>query len=343
MIRILLLLAIGAVATAAPAAAGDTPLFASSEVVKLTIQGPIPSVIRSGSRGAQPGTLTVAATGEAIPVTLAPRGLTRRRTDICQFPPLWVRFPSPPPPQSLFAGQKALKLVSHCRAAESFQQYVLLEYTAYRMFNALTPASFKVRLTHIDYVDERGRAVASRYGFFIEDLDDVARRNGMRDAKLPDRIPVLSLDHSQAALYSLFQHMIANHDWSMRAGPAGEECCHNTKLIAPAQGVAAGVVPVPYDFDHAGLVNAPYATPPDALRIKNVRQRQYRGYCNHNGAALGAAVQFQAARPKMLAALTETPGLDERTRARASAFLESFFADISSPETLQSKVLRTCL
>jgi hypothetical protein len=224
MIRILLLLALGTLATAAPAAAGDTPLFASSEVVKLTIQGPIPSVIRSGSRGAQPGTLTVAATGEAIPVTLAPRGLTRRRTDICQFPPLWVRFPSPPPPQSLFAGQKALKLVSHCRSAESFQQYVLLEYAAYRMFNALTPASFKVRLAQIDYVDERGRTVASRYGFFIEDLDDVARRNGLRDAKLPDRIPVLSLDHRQAALTSLFQHMIANHDWSMRAGPAGEEC-----------------------------------------------------------------------------------------------------------------------
>ena len=31
--------------------------------------------------------------------------------------------------------------------------------------------------------------------------------------------------------------MIGNLDWSMRAGPAGEGCCHNSRLIAPA-GVA---------------------------------------------------------------------------------------------------------
>jgi hypothetical protein len=343
MIRLLLVAVLASLAVAAPAAPGDTPLFASSDLLRLTIKGPVSSIARSRSRVPQPGTLTVTGTADSFPVMLSARGLTRRQADICQFPPLKVQFTGDPQPQSLFAGQKSLKLVSHCRNPTSFQQYVLLEYATYRMFNALSPASFKVRLAQIDYVDDSGKPVITRYGFFIEDLSDVARRNGMQQARLPERISETSLSQRHAALYALFQHMIANHDWSMRAGPAGEECCHNAQMISPARGVAAGAIPIPYDFDFSGLVNTPYAAPPDLLKLSSVRQRQYRGYCIHNNAALAAAVQFRASKPAMLAALSETPGLDDRTKARAAAFLEGFFADIATDEALRSKVLRSCL
>ena len=343
MMRWLLLAALAAVSSAAWAAPGATPLFASSEVLQLTIKGPVSAIARNRSQSPEQATLTVAGTSEPLPVTLTARGLTRRQADICQFPPLWVRFPSPPPPQSVFAGQKSLKLVTHCRSSESFQQHVLLEYATYRMFNALSPASMRVRLAKIDYVNPDGRALASRYGFFIEDLDDVAARNGMQEAKLPDRIPGAALSHRHAAIYALFQYMIANHDWSMRAGPAGDECCHNSEMISPARGVSAGAIPIPYDFDFSGLVNAPYATPPTQLRISSVRQRKYRGYCMHNNAVVAAAVQFRAAKPAMLQAIASTPGLDQRTVRNASTFLEGFFADIATPETLQSKLLRNCV
>ena len=339
------ILAFAALAAASPvtAANGETPLFASSEPIRITIAGPLSSIARTRAASIEPGTVTVAGTGQPLAITLEPRGITRRQSDVCQFPPLWVRFSSPPPAQSVFAGQKALKLVTHCRNSDSFQQYVLLEYATYRMFNALSPASFRVRLATIDYVDGGGRPMATRYGFFIEDLKDVARRNGMQEAKLPERIPISSLSPRHAALYAMFQHMIANHDWSMRAGPAGDECCHNAKLIAPARGVAAGVVPIPYDFDFSGLVNAPYATPPEALKISNVRQRQYRGYCGMNGEAYAVAVQFKAAKPQILAALTSTPGLQPRTIQRATAYLDGFFADIASNDTVLAKVLKSCL
>ncbi|HEU5482593.1 MAG TPA: hypothetical protein VFU80_05835 [Sphingomicrobium sp.] len=336
MIRLLLLLLAGISATAVQAQPGEKPLFASNDVIRVTIAGPVSSIARSKSEQRQPGTLTVAGTNAALPITLEARGLTRRASDVCQFPPLWVRFTSTPPPQSIFTGQKSLKLVTHCRSADSFQQYLLLEYAAYRMFNALSPASFRVRLATIDYVDTGGKPVASRYGFFIEDLDDVAKRNGMREAKLPSRIPTTALSPNHAALYALFQHMVANHDWSMRAGPAGDECCHNAKLIAPARGVAAGVIPIPYDFDFSGLVDAPYAAPPEQLRLSNVRQRKYRGYCQHNGPVLAAAVQFRAKRPQILAALTQTPGLQQKTIRKASAYLDGFFADIASNEAVQN-------
>ena len=342
MIRLLISIALGLAAAVASAQGPEKPLFASEEPLRLTIAGPVSGIARTKSQQRQPGTLTIAGTKEALPITLEARGLTRRQSDVCQFPPLWVRFTSPPPPTSVFAGQKSLKLVTHCRNAESFQQYVLLEHATYRMFNLLSPASFRVRLASIDYVDEKGRTT-SRYGFFIEDLDDVARRNGMQDAKLPAVIPIASLSHQHAAYYALFQHMIANHDWSMRAGPEGDECCHNAKMIAPARGVAAGAIPIPYDFDFSGLVNAPYAVPPDQLKITSVRQRKYRGYCLHNNAALAAATTMRNAKPQMLAILASTPGMEERTASRAAAFLEGFFKDIASHEAVQKEVLRDCV
>jgi hypothetical protein len=109
------------------------------------------------------GTLTD-PNGIALPISLSLRGLTRRAADVCDFPPLRVRFTGAPPPQSLFAGQKSLKLVTHCRNSASFQQYLLLEYSAYRMYNLLTPRSFRVRLANIDYRDADGRPIISRGG-----------------------------------------------------------------------------------------------------------------------------------------------------------------------------------
>jgi hypothetical protein len=341
-----LLLWLGVLALGSPALAansGEKPLFASSDPIHITIAGPMSTLARNRVEMPRPGSITVAGTSQQLPVTLSTRGITRRASDVCQFPPLKVRFTSPPPMDSIFAGQKSLKLVAYCRNPESFQQYVLLEYATYRMLNVLSPASFRVRLAQIDFVNDDGRPFITRYGFFVEDLGDVARRNTMREAKLPDLIPITSLSPRHAALYAMFQDMIANHDWSMRAGPKGEDCCHNAKLIAPARGVAAGVIPIPYDFDFSGLVNAPYATPPDQLKLSSVRQRQYRGYCAHNGEAYAVAAQMRASKPQMLAALSSTPGLEPKTLERATDYLNEFFDQIQSNDTLLSKVLKTCL
>lgn len=340
---LLLLLALGLGAPAVAANSGEKPLFATSDPIHITIAGPMSTLARNRAEEPRPGTITVAGTTQPLPVTLSTRGITRRAADVCQFPPLKVQFTSPPPADSMFAGQKSLKLVAYCRTAESFQQYVLLEYATYRMLNVLSPASFRVRLAHIDYVNDDGRPFITRYGFFIEDLGDVAKRNTMREAKLPEIIPITSLSPRHAALYALFQDMIANHDWSMRAGPKGENCCHNAKLIAPARGVAAGVIPIPYDFDFSGLVNAPYATPPEQLQLSSVRQRQYRGYCMHNGEAYAVAAQMRASKPQLLAALASTPGLQPTTIQHATDYLNQFFDQIQSNDSMQAKVLKTCL
>jgi hypothetical protein len=317
------------------------PLFATYEPIHMIIQAPLPSLIRNrASQDVVSGTLT-GPDGVALPVSLSLRGITRRSRDTCDFPPLRVQFTSAPPATSVFAGQRRLKLVTHCRNRESFQQYLLLEYAAYKMYNLLTPHSFRVRLANIDYRDENGRPIISRVGYFLESLGDVAERNGMKSTHAPELIPAADLNPADAARYALFQHMIANHDWSMRAGPKGDDCCHNAELIGP---LAPGqTVAIPYDFDFSGFVGAPYATPPDALHISNVRQRVYRGYCIHNAQVLAAARQMRAERPQIIAALSQTPGLEPKTQARAIGFLDDFFSDIASDESVSDKLLKRCV
>lgn len=333
---------LAALALALPAAAhAEEPLFAASDPLQLTLRAPLSGLIRNRDSDAPVGGSLIDPSGQTLPVSLKLRGITRRTSEVCDFPPLRVEFTAPPPPTSVFAGQKKLKLVTHCRSSASFQQNVLLEYAAYKMYNVLTPHSFRVRLANITYQDDSGRPMVTRVGYFIEELKDVAKRNGVPVTHAPPRIDVSSLVAADAARYAMFQHLIANHDWSMRAGPPGADCCHNAELIGPLG--TASVIPIPYDFDFSGLVNASYASPPEELNLNGVRERKYRGYCRYNAEALAAARQFREMRPQMMAALSSVPGLDPRTAQNAISYLNGFYADDADDASVQAKMLGRCV
>lgn len=337
---------VGFVALAIPVAVSGqghvTPLFASDAPIRFTIQGPVNLIARSAEDSTAPrdATLTLAGTSQPYPIRLSARGITRRLQATCKFPPLRVEFTQPPSKDSLFAGQRRLKLVTHCRSDEGFQQHLLLEYSAYRVFNVITPQSYRVRLATVDYAEPSGKVSTTRWGYFIEDLDDAAKRNGTTAARVGDRILTAQLDPAQAGRVALFEYMIGNLDWSMRAGPQGEGCCHNSKLIMGAGGL---IVPLPYDFDYSGLVDAPYAVPPEGFPVKNVKNRYYQGYCRFNAQALAAAAEFRARRPAIEALYGQVPGMSDRTRAKALAYLGSFFNQIATDETVKAKILKNCV
>jgi len=330
--------------TAGPAAAAKpTPLFAGAEPIHLTIKGPVGKLPRGGSgEQAQAGSLTVqGAAPETLAIKLSTRGITRRQADVCSFPPLRVEFTDKPAATSLFKGQKRLKLVTHCRPQASFQQYLLLEYAAYRMYNLLTPVSFNVRLATIDYVDPAGRPVVTRLGFFLEDIDDVAKRNDLKRLKTKERLQIAQLNAHDAERFAFFQYMIGNLDWAMTAGPAGTDCCHNSRPLG-REGATTNLTPTPYDFDFSGMVDAPYATPPASIKLPNVRVRKYRGYCRLNAEAPGVAAEFAAHKAAILGVLDQTPQLDEASRKKAGAYLGSFFDQIGAPQEL-AKITQGCL
>ena len=324
-------------ATPAAAQVAPTPLFASDAPIAITIRGPIKSITSKRSDGPRQGTLIDKASGASFPVMLSARGITRKMSNICSFPPLRVDLQPRGPAGTLFEGQGRLKLVTHCKGSTDFQQKVLLEYAAYRLYNALTPLSFRVRLANIDYVDESGRSETSRVGFFIEDIDDVARRNGAVKAHTAAMVPLGQIEPSSGARFAVFNYMIGNLDWSMRAGPPEEGCCHNGRLLAGKPG-ATVYMPVPYDFDFSGLVDAPYATPPEGIKVSNVRQRLYRGYCAHNQHSAAYAAAMAAKQPQLIGILATIPGLEPKTQAKAAGYLDGFFKDVAA-----GKLLKTCI
>ena len=316
------------------------PLFADDQLIGITLRGPISRVAGADDRSrVVPASLLVGA--EILPIRLSPRGITRLRKETCDFAPLRVDFTGAPPATSLFAGQRRIKLVTHCRPNAAFQQYLLLEYATYRLYNQLTPLSFRVRLAQVEYVEENGKPVTSRLGFFIEEHEDVARRNGLRQGAVGARIPIANLNPSDAARFAVFQYLISNLDWAMQAGPAGDTCCHNSRLISA--GGSPPFTTVPYDFDYAGFVDAPYAVPPEKVKVSGVKSRYYRGFCRHNGEALRAAAEIRNQRPAMLAILAQIPQLNDGTRRKATAFLERSFADIATDQAVTNNLLKTCV
>jgi hypothetical protein len=321
-----------------------TPLFAGHEVIHLVVRAPIGRLIANRSASSAPveGTLTVEGEAAPIPIRLSLRGITRRKSDTCAFPPIRLDILAPPSEKSLFAGQKKLKLVSPCQSGSVYQQYVFLEYGAYLMFNRLTPISYNARLASIDYLDRDGKPFGSRTGYILENEKDLARRNRLREAVVGDRISPSQLSPRDSARHAIFEYMIGNIDWSQAAGAPGAGCCHNTKLLEAKEG-SGGLIPIPYDFDETGLVDPPYAVPPEGARATDISTRQFRGYCAFNDEALAVAGEFRDHQGDILAVLDDLHQLDPGPRRKAQAYLRVFFRDIATDQAVSAKLLRTCL
>jgi hypothetical protein len=281
--------------------------------------------------------------GQAVTIdmTVARRGV--KRQEACSFPPIRLRFEKEAVKGSLFRGQKSLKMVTHCKSSERYDQYYIFEMLAYRMYNLLTDYSFRVRPLQVTYVDNAsGRTETSRFAFLIEDDSDVAKRNDLKKINLP-RISPDRLDAEIASLMSLFQFLIGNTDWAALMGPDPRECCHNVKLIGPEPlGPGDLAIPVPYDFDSSGLVDARYAAPHQDLPIKSVTQRLFRGYCLHNRTLESARETIVAREAEFRALVADEPRLTDSSKKKAGRFLDGFFEIAGDSRKFERYVTGRC-
>ncbi len=334
-----------ALCDSALAGSGPKPLFASEAILKLRIEAPFDDLIRAAPGSTKPyeGKLTLLEpTPEVHSIHLSARGISRRSPNTCDFPPLRIEFTEKPGDGSVFRGQKVLKLATHCRKAGDFQNFNLLEYAAYKLLNVMTPVSFRVRMAEIDYVEGRSGSVRiHRLGFLIEDIDELGARNGLKEVKT-DKIERAQLNAEAVARSDLFQYMIGNQDWSDRLPTAGRNCCHNVRLLGASADDPHELIPVAYDFDSSGLVNAPYALPPLGVPIRTVRERNYRGLCQFNAQAIDAARELLGKRPALLASLASTPYLAERSKQSANEYLEAFFQEIADADQFKRLILEKC-
>ena len=334
-------LSLGLACAAAAPAAAQTPLFSENAEVELLIEAPIGTITRNARRNTDPhpGTITAVESGVVFPIELSARGLSRRTRGWCRFPPLRLDIEGDGRRGTLFQGQNRLKIVTRCNSDD----LVALEMLAYRLYNEITPYSYRVRPAQITYRDsDRGRD-DTQFNFLIEDVDDVARRNDRVEIDvMAGEIRAAQLDPAAAARYALFQFMIGNLDWDMVTARPGEECCHNSRLLAASETARNALIPAPYDFDFSGLVNAPYAGPPPQVPINDIRTRYYRGYCMHNDQLPAAIAHFQARRGALNAAIATAPRLSDRARRSAQRYVDGFFELIADAGDVERQIIRRC-
>src|SRR5207247_1842192 len=218
-----------------------------------------------------------------------------------------------------FAHQGSLKLVVQCRGSRAYANYLLEEYLLYRIYNLLTPQSFRARLARVAYVDPSGKkAPATRYAFFLEDDDRMARRNHTH-VLAQQGVSQGETNFDQTGLVTVFQYMIGNTDFAFTA-------LHNIVLISDSAGV---VYPVPYDFDWSGVISAPYARPDSRLGIATVRIRTYRGTCRTPDDFAPLFARFNAAKDSIYALYRSQPDLEPKRVEQAVSYYGAVYRPTS--------------
>jgi hypothetical protein len=318
------------------------PLFNSDEPLAITLTGPFKTLDKQRDKSAEYEAGSLSYEGDDGPVNIetryTPRGNFRLEKENCSHAQLWLNLKKKQTKKTVFANQNKLKLVVQCRDSIRYQSYLRKEYQAYRMLNLMTEASYRVRWLTVTYRDLQGKKLRTHSAFLIEHKRRVADRLHL-DTVDEERISRAELDLDHATRAALFNYFIGNADFSMIAGKEGS-CCHNAKLLRADD--ESPYVPVIYDFDSSGYVDAPYAITPAKLELRNVRQRIYRGFCTDLEVLNGALDEFRAKREALLSIAGDTDYVSRRSARKGVSYLEDFYDVIDNPKHLKKKIIEVC-
>ena len=313
-----------------------TVLFRSSEPVALTLTMNLRQIKKDRKEDApwRAATLTYknleGATAE-VPARVRTRGIWRMKN--CDIPPLRIDFAKENVKQTLFSGQDRVKLVLPCHNNDRYEGLLLEEMQLYRIYQLFTPISHRVRLLHLTIADSGSNKVEmTRLAFFVEDEAETTKRNGghmfeVKGATWHD------LDPETSAIVGLFQYLIANTDYSVPA-------LHNMELMAKD----TSMYPIAYDFDFAGVVNAPYAIPDYRLPIKRVTQRLFRGPCAPASYYPAAIEAFKTRRDSIAALYKDDIGkrIPPGRVKEIIEYFDDFYKIIDDSRQFKREVLDAC-
>jgi len=314
-------------------------LFAEGEVIDLTIHAPFSKLMRqAGGAPDVSGSLEL-PDGTSVPMSCNKYGISRLRE--CDLASLQMTVDENEVKGTLFEGRKILRLVTPCRLRGGYDKYTMLEYLVYSSYALIADPALRVRLVNVTFRgSEKSPRGQTGYAFFIEDIGQAAARRGQMWLDIQSQ-RTSDLDPAQLTLMTLFQYMVGNTDWSAAKGRPNDRCCHNIALFGQ-EGVDLNTV-VPFDFDQTGLVNPPYAAPPDpSLGIRRVTQRKYRGLCEHNDEIAGAIAVFNRKRPELDALFSREDLPYPKDRQQALKYINGFFETVNDPQKLEKKVLSDC-
>lgn len=250
------------------------------------------------------------------------RGKFRRR--VCGFPPLKIKLTGSTLEDIPLRNYKTFKLVTHCENDQATKNTVLKEYLAYKLYEQVTPYSYRTQLVKITYVDQSGTHQSiKRFGFLLEDKDELEDRLEVSFGKYGfDAKQATEEDQIAAARMLLFQFMIGNSDFNLAAN-------RNLKLAISKDDLQQ--IPIPYDFDLSGLVNPFYAFPNPDYDMQHIMDRVMLGEGIEPAVIEKVKTEFQAKREILLATVQEAVPLSKSEKKRVTEYLEVFFQLIDQP------------
>jgi len=310
-------------------------LFESDEILEITISGLTKDLLKDRSDNAKEHPMNILYKAEdgteiSLAAELKTRGHFRRLMGNCTYPPLQVNFTENDTlDSSIFKGQNKLKLVMPC----SGDEYVVREWLVYKLYNVITPKSFRARLVKVTLNNTKNNKTESPfYGMLLESEKQMAERNGgiSIDTKMqPNRT-----EPNTFLTMAVFEYLIGNTDWSV-------QYLQNIKLVA-ADSLAVPVTAA-YDFDHSGLVNAPYAKPAEALLMSSVRERRYRGYCISDMKTFDPVIAlYNELKPAIYSVYTDCAVIDEKYIKNTLKYLDEFYETINDPQKVQEECGYPC-
>ncbi|MEO5906428.1 MAG: hypothetical protein ABIQ11_06870, partial [Saprospiraceae bacterium] len=202
--------------------------------------------------------------GDTMALDLKCKTRGHMRLTICGNPPLKLKFSKSELAKRSCSEMNEIDLVHPCQNGEAYDQYILREYLAYKLYQLVAPVSYHVQLVNIHYKNpDQAEAFESSMGFLVENEEELVQRLGGRSSQ----VAVMSekaVERESFLRLTLFEFMIGNTDWYIPTR-------HNLDfIVVPGYKL---MVPVPYDFDYSGLVGAHYAAHHESIKLPTVVTR----------------------------------------------------------------------
>ncbi|MCL6258608.1 hypothetical protein M3O96_05880 [Aquiflexum sp. TKW24L] len=311
-------------------------LFRSEEVLDLKLGFSFKDIKKSDKEQAvsQEWLYYKDKTGEwdSLKIDLFARGNFRK--DHCFFTPLKIKIAKKDREGSIFKGNKTLKLVMPCQNNKMAADLTLKEYMIYKMYEEVTPYHFHTRLVNITLTDRGGKQEKSFEikAFLIEDDSEIADRFEATMKKEMEINPFRFMD-TVTIRQEFFQFMIANTDWSTTAQ-------HN---VAVMQLPNKSYIPLCYDFDMAGFVNAPYAVVNPLIPINSVTERYYRGLCREEGLFQNTREHYLSIENNIWNAYGKvSPMLSPNEQETTKKFLTAYFDILKNDKKFRDNIFSNC-
>ena len=239
-----------------------------------------------------------------------------RRMRCADMPPLKLNFKKNELTAAGLSTSNDLKMVTQCAEDEEAAKETLMrEYLVYKLYNEVSDYSYRVQLVKITFNDTESEASKSQWAFLIEDTAQLRSRVGAEKFGKKESFGFDQLKPDEEKTTALFQYLIGNVDWGM----ANRK---NLKLIRSGH----QLIGVPYDFDFAGIVKAPYAKANSTLGIATRYDRLYLGN-SKNYAELESTIDlFFAKKQALIKIITEFKLLNREAREDMINYLELFFS-----------------